>query len=108
MNEGWTVERGSLGLIEHKWPREAVIDGVMLHNVRLPTERLRGYRQAKEVMWNVLHGLADKETVPSLQNLDGGVLRDYIYYNRASAETMARLDNRYDCDFSSFTAFNSY
>ena len=80
-------------------PREAILDGVMLHNVRLPTERLRGYRQAKEVMWNVLHGLADKETVPSLQNLDGGVLRDYIYYNRASAETMARLDNRYDCDF---------
>lgn len=80
-------------------PDEAILDGVMLHPAKIPMDRIKGYREAKEIMWNVLHGLVDKDTVPPLQSLDGGVLRDYVRYNRSSAEVMAKVDNKYNCDF---------
>ncbi|MCA1813125.1 MAG: hypothetical protein LC624_04125, partial [Halobacteriales archaeon] len=38
-------------------PPEVRMDGTRLHSVHLPPRDLQGYAQAKEKMWNEVHGL---------------------------------------------------
>jgi len=78
-------------------PQEAVLDGIRLSHVKIGKNATRGYGRIKEELWKVIHGLkggAGKDGQPFWKK----DYADFTYYNRHSADRMARLDRDLDFD----------
>jgi glycosyltransferase involved in cell wall biosynthesis len=77
-------------------PRTIRLGGITLHNVALDRERMAGYGQIKEAIWGAVHGLEAPLGGDDL--LWTEQYSEYAYYNRASAETIQKLDRVHDFD----------
>ncbi|MEM4969743.1 MAG: glycosyltransferase family 4 protein [Sulfolobales archaeon] len=78
-------------------PQTVVANGIKIYHVSVPTERIKGYGKAKEVIWGTLHMI--HESVSQAQDLmwmDEYI--DYIYYNRRVAQAVDMLDREEDFD----------
>ena len=78
-------------------PQHALLDGIHLHHVSLPTDKLEGYGRTKEAFWSTLHGEASASGRPS-QILWQDAFSDYTFYNRTTAEQITQLDQALDFD----------
>jgi glycosyltransferase involved in cell wall biosynthesis len=77
-------------------PRSLQLDGINLHQVSLEKDRLAGYGNVKEAIWGAVHGLDEGGPADGLLWTED--YSEYAYYNRASAETIQKLDKEYDFD----------
>jgi glycosyltransferase involved in cell wall biosynthesis len=76
-------------------PAKVSMDGLTLHNITLPPEKLKGYGSAKERIWRLFHSMEPEGTPPDFLQ-DEYV--DYTYLNRVFSEEMHALEKHMDLD----------
>ncbi|MCI4331412.1 MAG: glycosyltransferase family 4 protein [Thermoplasmata archaeon] len=77
-------------------PRTLRLGSLTLHNVGLERERMAGYGHVKEAIWGAVHGLEAAQGAEELLWTEH--YSEYAYYNRASAETIQKLEKTVDFD----------
>jgi len=68
-------------------------NGIILYNVKLDPNILKGYGYTKEIIWKILHGMENPKEI-----FWEDEFTDYIYYNRKSSLIMHDLDREIDFD----------
>lgn len=76
-------------------PARANIDGITLDHVVLKAEKMKGYGYAKEVIWNVIHGIQQELSSVFIWKDE---YSDYTHYNRLCSELILKLDSEHDFD----------
>jgi len=78
-------------------PQKVLASGIRIYHVSVPTEKVKGYGKAKEVIWGTLHMIEDSASqAQDLMWMDEYI--DYIYYNRRVAQAVDLLDREEDFD----------
>jgi glycosyltransferase involved in cell wall biosynthesis len=70
---------------------------ITFHQVKLETEKMKGYGYTKEAIWKTVHGIPQKLGSAG-QILWQDKFSDYTYYNRISTERILQLDKENDFD----------
>jgi glycosyltransferase involved in cell wall biosynthesis len=77
-------------------PRIVRLPGLVLHNIRIPRDRMGAYGKAKEAIWAAAHGRGELVTTEDL--FWSEEFSEYAFYNRQTAEYIRALDRREDFD----------
>jgi glycosyltransferase involved in cell wall biosynthesis len=78
-------------------PPRVVANGIKIQHISVPTEKVKGYGKAKEVIWGAFH-MIDESASQAQDLLWMDEYIDYIYYNRKVAQTVDQLDREEDFD----------
>ncbi len=73
------------------------INGITLDHVVLKAEKMKGYGYAKEVIWNMVHGI-QQELSSAISLIWKDEYSDYTHYNRLCSELILKLDAEHDFD----------
>jgi len=78
-------------------PERARIGGIELFHVSVGKDVMQGYGKTKETMWKTIHGVQDSEDAAE-DLFWRDEYSDFAYYNRFSAELIAKLDRKHEYD----------
>jgi glycosyltransferase involved in cell wall biosynthesis len=97
MVEDGTVEDAQWVSLNPSGPPVVKANGITFHHVALPSEKLAGYGAVKEAIWGTVHGV--QSAGAAMENVFWtDEFSEFTYYNRVSAELMAKLDDQHDFD----------
>ncbi len=77
-------------------PATVHLDGMTLHNVALPGDRMDGYGKVKEAIWGRIHEIDANDPHDDLFWTEA--FSEYAFYNRRTAELIRDLDAEHDFD----------
>ncbi len=90
MMSNGTIEQAHWVSLNPNSPPHAILEGIHLHHISMPEEKLKGYGKTKEAFWSILHG--ESYRTGAGQVLWQDEFSDYTFYNRITAEQIRELD----------------
>lgn len=95
LREGGLIQGAEWVALNPGAPERVSIRGIILHNMTMPPEKLKGYGSAKEGIWRLFHSMEPEPKAPDFWQ-DEYV--DYTYLNRVFSERLHALDKQAELD----------